>query len=301
MPAGYLHSLCADRARAISGVTPALRDVMILGAQGPDPLFTLGIFPLRPSSKPSRLGNLLHSYRTGAFLRALCRRAKAGGSIERAYALGFLTHYALDSTIHPYVYSQSNRPDGRYSSTLHMALEKSWDALYYRQTHERGTPVSMPGAAETRNMWPTIAAHWAGAIGDVFPEEGVTSATIAEALGCTVKANGLTHSPRGVKYRIVWLLERVIGKPGLGTSQMTPTKPMAGDIVNAAHRTWRSPFGEASPERTEGLAELYEAATVRAGALLTAANQYFDGDIDEYALGNTIGNLGYDSGLESKP
>lgn len=301
MPAGFLHTLCAKRACAGAQVTPVYPDVMILGAQGPDPLFTLGIFPLRLSSKPSPLGNLLHSYRTGAFLTALCRRAKAAGPVEVSYAMGFLTHYALDSTVHPYVYAHSNRPDGRYSSTLHMALEKSWDSLYYRREgHAKGTPVSMPGAAETRAQWSEIATLWAGAIMEVFPEQDVTDETILQALAYTERVNRLVHSPRGVKYRAVWLLERLIGKPGLATSQMTPVRPAKGDITNEAGALWHSPF-EPEKDRNEGLDTLYEAATQRATRLLSAASGYFAGEMTEDALAEVIGNSGYDTGLPSKP
>lgn len=301
MPAGYLHKLCARRACQVAGITPVARDVLTLGAQGPDPLFTLGIFPLRLSSRPSKLGNLLHSYRTGAFLTTLCRLAKDAGPVERAYAMGFLTHNALDSTVHPYVYAHSNRENGQYSSTKHMALEKSWDVLYYRREgHERGTPRFMPDAEKTQAHWPQITAFWQRAIAEVYPEEHVTVEMAQQALSGVLRVNRLTYSPRGIKYRIVWLLERLIGKPNLATSQMTLTRPAKGDIINEANAPWRSPFAP-DETRTEGLDELFERSVLRAAELLRAANQYFDGELDEGGLSAIIGNIGYDTGLESKP
>lgn len=140
MPSGYLHQLCAERACGMAGITPVEGDALCLGAQGPDPLFVLGMFPLRLSSRPSKVGALIHQHRTGAFLCALADRAKRGTAVERAFTMGFFTHYALDSTVHPYVYSQSLDRHGRYSSALHMRLEKRWDALYYRRAGHRGTP-----------------------------------------------------------------------------------------------------------------------------------------------------------------
>lgn len=300
MPSGYLHQLCAQRACAISGVTPVEGDVMTLGAQGPDPLFTMGLFPLRLTSKPGKLGNTLHERRTGAFLRALCRRAKAGDAVDRAYALGFLTHYALDSTVHPYVYAHSYREDGTYSSSRHMRLEKHWDALYYHREGHRGTPVIMPGPKETRAHWPQIARLLHGAVLETFPEEQVTEDQLLAAFADTERVNRLTHSPHGVKYAVVWALERLIGKPRLATSQMTPLKPSRADIENGAHAPWHSPF-EPERTRTEGLTELYEAGVRRAGALLTAAAKYFGNEMDEAAFALVVGNAGYDSGMESKP
>lgn len=301
MPSGYLHKRCARQACEISGITPVETDVMVLGAQGPDPLFMLGIFPLRPSSRPSKLGNLLHQHRTGAFLRTLCRLAKEnGGDVERAYALGFLTHYALDSTVHPYVYSQSYTAEGKYSSVLHTSLEKNWDSLYYQREGHKGTPVLMAGVTETRAQWPRIAALWQAAIAEVFPEQNVTVEMIEKALSDADRANGLTHSPRGVKYRVVGVLERIIGKPGLGTSQMAPLHPDQSDITNEAGRPWRNP-AEPEEERTETVQELLDTAARRAAELLSAARQYFDGELDIEAFGAIIGNAGYDTGLESLP
>lgn len=300
MPSGYLHALCARRACALSGVTPSQADVMTLGAQGPDPLFTLGLFPLRPSSKPGKLGGLLHEYRTGAFLQALCRRAKEGSEVQRDFALGFLTHYALDSTVHPYVYAHSRQADGSYSSSVHMRLEKHWDALYYRREGHRGTPVIMPGPKETKPLWPEIARLLSGAINDVFPEQDIDDAKIMEALSGTAYINRLTHSPSGIKYGLVWLAERLLGKPGMATSQMTPRFPSKKDITNEAHRPWRSPF-DPDVERTEGLEALYERGTNRAAELLAAGHGCFTGAVGEEELARVIGNFGYDSGMQSKP
>lgn len=299
MPSGFLHQLCAQRACALSGVTPVETDVMTLGAQGPDPLFTIGLLPLRLSSKPGKLGNTLHERRTGAFLCALCRKAKEGDAVDRAYALGFLTHYALDSTVHPFVYAHSHRADGSYSSSLHMRLEKRWDVLYYRREGHTGTPVIMPGPKETRAHWPQIAALLYAAIHETFPEEDLSEAVLLGALSDTERVNRLTHSPRGIKYGLVWVLERLIGKPRLATSQMVPPGPGRGDIENEAHASWYSPF-EPERARSEGLSELYERGVRRAGELLTAAAKYFGGEISGAALAEIVGNAGYDSGMESK-
>lgn len=299
MPSGYLHQCCAERACSLSGVTPVEKHVMTLGAQGPDPLFVMGIFPLRMKNTPGKLGHLLHSYRTGAFLRALCRMAKASGAVLRAYALGFLTHYALDSTVHPYVYAHSLRPDGRYSSSMHMSLEKSWDILFYRRDGRTGTPIIMPGVQECQAHWPAIAALLQAAIQDAFAEVQVPVQALEKALSDAAYADRLTHSPHGVKYRIVWLLERVIGKPGLATSQMVPTKPMQGDITNEARLPWANP-SEPERQRDEGLEELFEQGIRRSAELLSAASDYFNDMADEEALSAVIGDVGYDTGLQSK-
>lgn len=60
------------------------------------------------------------------------------------------------------------------------------------------------------------------------------------AFADAARVNRLTHSPLGGKYALVWVLERIIGKPCLVTSQMAPRFPLHGDIENTAHHAWRS-------------------------------------------------------------
>jgi hypothetical protein len=299
MPSGYLHKRCAERACEASGITPIEHAALILGAQGPDPLFMLGIFPLRPSSKPKPYGHLLHTTRTGAFLMALAQRSRDRGAVERAFAMGFLTHYALDSIVHPYVYAHSLDGQGRYSSLLHVRQESLWDTLYYRRDGHKGTSVSKPGISEARPHWEAIAAVWAQAIRDVYPETDLSEEMILTAFKGTERSNRLTHSPRGIKYGFAWAVERLLGRPMLATAQMGAPFLPREDIENAAHALWRNP---AAPDeaRSEGLSDLFSMAVARAGSLLSAAGQYFDREIDDGTFASIIGNLGYGTGIESK-
>ena len=140
MPGGFYHQCCAERACAVSGITPVRMEAFRLGAQGPDPLFLIGMFPLSLKSRPSKLAGAMHKRRTGQFICALAREAKKAGNVERAYVLGYLTHYAIDSAVHPYVYSQSYDKKGRYSSPKHMGMERGWDTEMWRAAGHRGTP-----------------------------------------------------------------------------------------------------------------------------------------------------------------
>lgn len=300
MPSGYLHKRCAEKACQAAGIKPSEKDVLILGAQGPDPLFVLGMFPLRLSSRPAKYGKVLHTTRTGAFLTALLAGAKDGGNAERAFALGFLTHYALDTTVHPYVYAHSNDQNGLYSSALHMRLEKHWDTLYYQADTGVGTSVSMPGVGESEPHWQAVAALWAKAAAAVYPDLGLTEDLVLKALADAKTAGRLTHSPSGIKYGLCWILERIIRKPYLITSQMAPRRPMDGDITNAVHAPWQNP-AKPKEERREGLTELFDAGAQRATKLLTAAQAYFDGSMELTPLSALIGNLGYGTGINSLP
>ena len=54
-------------------------------------------------------------------------RACADDAACRDYAMGFLSHYAVDVAFHPFVYALSTMPLG-YSSLRHIATERALDA-----------------------------------------------------------------------------------------------------------------------------------------------------------------------------
>ena len=88
------------------GGTKDEAEAFLLGNQGPDPLFYSIANPLL--SSVHRLGNIMHKEKPNeilvAFKQAIDALDEADRSVGRAYALGFLGHYVLDSTMHPLVY-----------------------------------------------------------------------------------------------------------------------------------------------------------------------------------------------------
>ena len=146
MPASYVHqSVAAHAADALSLFTSdAERSALLAGAEGPDPMF----FCFRPG-KPFApvVASLLHTQKTDDFLLALCD-ACAGDALLRAYCCGFFTHYATDTTFHPFVYAHSLTAAGKYSGNAHCTLEHQLETLHYRREgHATGLPVQMGGFA----------------------------------------------------------------------------------------------------------------------------------------------------------
>ena len=146
MPASYVHqSVAAYAADALSLFTSdAERSALLAGAEGPDPMF----FCFRPG-KPFApvVASLLHTQKTDDFLLALCD-ACAGDALLRAYCCGFFTHYATDTTFHPFVYAHSLTAAGKYSGNAHCTLEHQLETLHYRREgHATGLPVQMGGFA----------------------------------------------------------------------------------------------------------------------------------------------------------
>lgn len=113
------------------------------GLQGPDLLFYSPV--IRDSGRMARAGASLHhldsnaiffnmlefilSYKNDPHYESLC-----------SYFYGFVCHYALDSTVHPYVYYLMNKLDGQMSTSRHAQIETEVASLMYRRM--TGMPIS---------------------------------------------------------------------------------------------------------------------------------------------------------------
>ena len=111
MPAIITHDLFGEAVYEddayFIGIDPEQRFAFLLGNQGPDPLFYARANP--SISEFALLGSIMHSRDTDkilmAFHDALDSLTPDEKPVGRAYLLGFLCHYLLDSTVHPLVYA----------------------------------------------------------------------------------------------------------------------------------------------------------------------------------------------------
>lgn len=288
MPASYLHQAVA---RAALGSSPAA----LAGAEGPDPLFFC-LHRQRGVCSPFALASRMHKERTGAFLLALLRGART--SVQRDYALGFLTHYATDTTFHPFVYARTSTPQGRPSSTLHCAYEHALDQwLYLEEGHRVGTPRHMAGiAALSQPQRAQIAQLLCHAVRETYTDQrSVKERLFEHALNDSVRLARILYSPTGVKYAMLGALAWPLGLQRALHAHMVPVRLPPGDLTNAAHAPWQSPF--APGERHESVPELLQAAKSRALTFVSAARAFYADGIDEAALAQTLGSMSYDSGL----
>lgn len=289
MPASYLHqSVVTDTL----GVIPAA----LAGGEGPDPFF----FTVRRDRKGAflpRLGSALHHERTGAFLRALLVNART--QTQRDYALGFLCHYATDTTFHPFVYAHSLRSDGTFSSTVHCTLEHTLDAWLYKQrTGRRDTPQHMTGF---RAMKEEARRHCAQLLSlsltQVFPEYHVDAALCRRVFGDCVLATRLLASPHGIKYCVLGAVAAPLRLRDALHAHMVPRRLPEYDAPNACRQPWRSPFESEGAIRLEGARELYDLSVARANECIHAARVYWADELDASAMMHVIGSNSYDSGL----
>lgn len=114
MPAIICHHIFGEDAAATlpAGMIEGEEELLafLLGNQGPDPLFAR--FRTLPShaARIHALGHDMHDGRCGkallAFRSGVAHLPRADERIGRAFVLGLLAHYRLDSVAHPFVFAQ---------------------------------------------------------------------------------------------------------------------------------------------------------------------------------------------------
>ncbi len=161
----------------VIGDSAAARDAFLLGNQGPDPFFYLMVAPTTHEFR--RIGQIMHRQKTVELLANMhrylingcsCLEGKhaavartdnhddayaqdvTSGEVCKAYALGFLCHYLLDSTVHPLVFAQEyaicsagveGLSDDWSHRVVHATIETSLDE-YVLTTKLGSTAATLP-------------------------------------------------------------------------------------------------------------------------------------------------------------
>ncbi len=142
----YAHERLAKAAAQSMTMDPMVYEnfsAYLVGSNGPDPMFFRVLWRFEGGGMGvQKLGARLHDERCGRFVRELVDQANTPA--QRAYALGFLCHYALDQVIHPYVRWQC-RPGGDFSMEGgHGYLEEAIDSALYCKDNPKAGSLEPP-------------------------------------------------------------------------------------------------------------------------------------------------------------
>lgn len=231
------------------------RDAFLLGNQGPDPLFFLAIHPGLHTWR--KLGSRMHKEHTTQLIHALsCATGVLKDheqAIGRAYAQGFLCHYALDSTAHPLVYSRTfalcdagieglSRTNAR---EVHAEIEREIDEMVLTAKRKQ-TIREYPAIENTLDASPEVLAivqkiytYLALTVyGEQIPEN--LFATAVEWYRITL---GAFHSPRGIKRALIMAAEeRVRAYSFFGAMAHKVHLLDESWYANSQHESWANPY-----------------------------------------------------------
>lgn len=286
MPAILTHDFFGQDAygKALESVrlfTPDERDAFLLGNQGPDPLFYLAIVP-NGMDDFKHLGNELHHSNPSGVLSSLRHACDAmpeeDQGVAQAYTAGFLCHYLLDSTVHPFVYYWQNGLceagvdglDASDGNLVHAEIERDLDEMVlFAKTHQTVAtyrPYERVLLARDRVL-ELLGALYA----EAFCLERTDNPQVARQVFPTaVKSfrlvQHLFYSPTSAKARVLGVFEKPILRQRYSLCQAMSHRDRAqetSDFDNRQHQVWENPFTHAI--ENESFWDLYAQALTRVG------------------------------------
>lgn len=230
-------------------------EAFLLGNQGPDPLFFSILVPRLHSV--SDLASRMHQEKPNELLESLKRSLSVLDERElpvgRAYALGFLCHYLLDSRVHPLVYFYTYQfcnagvegLSAEHNHELHATIESELDEMVlYTQWDEtvatfnpsqRILKGSNFALATISKMYDYLALS---TYGIRIPQN-----TFASSLRSYRRAETVFSSPSGAKRAALGALEELV-RPYSFIRAMSPRalEITESQFDNHEHQNWENPF-----------------------------------------------------------
>ena len=238
MPEGYTHVRTAQKAAAAIHYKVQCPAAFAAGANGPDSFFCYEVWKKRAKRHfdlPT-LGNRMHEEKTGEFLRSLCRHVKSRPQVE--YALGFLSHYAADTVVHPFVCAMCQPGQPYAGPGGHGYLEIALDStLHAEDTGSALVPVDdvspLPTGEELADITALLHTCLLEAYGEDVPVEYLADAfchTYRCCAGC---------SPQSIRVQrgFFWLVEPLFGGRGFITGHVSPRQ-----LDKRLPDDWTDPF-----------------------------------------------------------
>ncbi|MCR4830761.1 MAG: zinc dependent phospholipase C family protein [Pseudobutyrivibrio sp.] len=240
-----------------------------LGLQGPDFFFynlPAYIFYKR------NIGNVMHEDRIMLFFESLFNARHTfedehSRRICDAYILGFMGHYSLDITCHPYIYfkssiSHNQKRNKIYDFGRHLSLETDIDYLML-QKYRGLVPSQFDYAAAvtpSNNEKKVISRLLYMAISNTYPDYKVRYKTIIHSINSFIKLNHYMNDPTGKKKKRIRKLEQVLFKCAF-VSSIFPSDTIIKfkDPCNDAKITWHNPWNP-SFERNDSIFDLINIA-----------------------------------------
>lgn len=304
MPNIITHTLFADDMLKALGEPDWLaerKQLMEVGSNGPDILFFEGLSPKRffKTGKLPSIGNKLHASHVNAFYQSAIDsiRAESDPLIRQdmeAYAIGHLCHWALDSTMHPYVFYKTGDCSKGKSASRHHRMESLMDAIMLKV--KKNVTIKEADISEVANcsmeQARAIARIYVPAIERIFGQE-IKPHLIKNTLDDWCFMQRLFHDPKGGKISTLRKIEKVAGLKNQFSGFIVPNNTVDDyDVMNLLHKEWLNP---ATHERsTASVFELYSLALNKAQEVVHLFMEALQNPEKEKAFFDYLGDRNYE-------
>ncbi len=310
MPDLYTHKyFILDLVQTLGGDVQALYQeypgLLLFGAQGPDPFFYYNFLPGKPKKGIPHFGAILHEEKTAELLTTmaeLLRNSEAKKKKQsRALFYGFLSHFSLDTTLHPYIFYRTGEyreedPQTHRHRGNHLRYERSVDSLLIQKT--LGKPAHQVRLDREvlfmRSLPQEVEDFMEAALYSIYTTPGMGKVYGLSYRHMRTFFRHVAYDPLGFRKTLYRILDRTVNRHGsLLYANLSYYKNIEKgiDYFNEAKRPWCHPCDKEEAHE-ESVHELYALALQRGEDLLKQTEAYLlkDGPLPSYP------NLSYSTG-----
>ena len=274
--------------------------VFMLGCQGPDPFYFYHRMPWQSKKdrkKVMHYGDILHNEHINDTFEVFFKYVKeTKNPLDIAYVAGFMCHWALDTTCHPYIYFETdslNKNIGNAHQAFETMIDKGVLMVNDLDVRDFQTYKLLKHPEETtERVWKILA--------DVFKKcDGLDLEFrhLDESVRQFHSVQKLFYDPTGRKHKLVGVAENIAKMKGVGTGMMIPREyDYEMDPMNFKKREWLHPCDK-NVKSTETFEEMASKAVGIMLALLKTYEDYLNDKAEISDLLDIIADRSFDTGL----
>jgi len=295
MPSLYTHQMIAKEVFNKMDKPNYIKDnfnEFLLGSIGLEMFNYHKLLKMLQNSPLEQFGSQLRFANHKDFLLTLIEYSK-GDVKHMIYVLGFITNYATDRTIRPYIHSRTEKAEGGGDVVRQAEFEQALDAYLYRE-------IELETTVQQANFLERIARrdlrHVAGLLSSVCryvsDNKRIWKKDIVGSYDDTKAFTKKVKVDRGEAMDKMRLHEAMIGKNGRLTIYVPPNIIQGNDIFNLAHRTWRAPF-EMHKARSESVTDLIDMSMNLSINIINQVNEYYIDECNLDRIEEIVGNVNF--------
>lgn len=312
MPGLITHYICGEAVfkKLPDEIKKTLQDNRLLynvGTQGPDIFFYSLSCLLR--KKLAGLGSKMHTGSFNMYLDALLDSMRTGDIGQTAlfsYLSGYITHYALDSSAHPYIYYKSGfKRDGERGNRLkysvhHHTFETAVDVLMLKLfSSERPSDKKLWQLIKVTQSEAThVAAHISKAIEHAY-HVPISPRQVYGAMSNMSYATRLLQSNKGRRKKMIEFVEDMsIGERFVSSLIHLQEITDGIDYLNLSKKPWLLPWDN-TQQYDLSFAEMFDNAVFQSITKINALSSFLAGEIEKSALLSLMGNNSFATGIDA--
>lgn len=277
MPDFWSHLLMGEKViniiniKRITNACTLYPNVFNLGCQGPDLLLCHKFWPWIKDKPGNDLGKLIHSEGIKKAFKSAFKFVKSSDDdVLLSYMTGFICHYVLDSSLHPFVYKRTDN----YPS--HKALELALDTAImsregrhaYKENPWQAVNIKKGLPENIKNFYNNIFTT----VYNLSPSCNIYEESYADMRSLWT----LFYSPYGIKKFIFKMINPLLP---IDTMVYFHPKKISVSILNK--------------NETLEFTVLFDQSIIKAANLITAFNSYLNDDMTIDTLMENISDINY--------